>query len=114
MSVAFQPATDCLSEKLNTTPLPLFGDFAAHHQANSENNLPLPETRYNSSVHHSTKVTPSELDIGYELPLPQDMIADAERPQSMEPVITFQNPKFIERLQRNLAVARDERHNAQD
>jgi len=59
-------------------------------------------------------MTPFELDLGYEPPLPLDLIADLQRPQANESAKTLQGREFVERLQLILGVARDELHNAQD
>jgi hypothetical protein len=56
--------------------------FATHNQANLDDYLPLAEYAYNSSVHRSTKLTPFELDLGFELPLPQDLSADLQQAQA--------------------------------
>jgi hypothetical protein len=55
-----------------------------------------------------------ELDLGYEPPLPRDLIADLQRPQANESAKTLQGRVFVERLQRILGLARDELRDAQD
>jgi hypothetical protein len=72
MSTAFHPETDGLSENSNKTVVRYLRGFATHDQANWDDYLPLAEYAYNSSVHRSTKMTPFELDLGYEPPLPLD------------------------------------------
>jgi len=57
---------------------------------------------------------PFELDLGYEPPLPLDMIADRQRPQANESAKALQGHEFVEQLQRILRVARDELRDAQD
>jgi hypothetical protein len=114
MSTAFHPETDSLSENLNKTVVHYFSGFATHDQGNLDHSLPLGVYAHNSSVHHSTKMTPVELDLGYESPLPLDLIADLQRPQANDSAKTLQDHEFVERLQRTFGVRRDELHDAQD
>jgi hypothetical protein len=114
MSTAFHPETDGLSENSNKTVVRYLRGFATHDQANWDNYLPLAEYAYNSSIHRSTKQTPFELDLGYNPPLPLDLIADLQRPQAKESAKTLQGREFVERLQRILEVSRDELRDAQD
>jgi len=114
MSTAFHPETYGHSENSNKTVVRYLRGFATHDQANWDNYLPLAEYAYNCSVHCSTKQTPFELDLGYEPPLPLDLIADLQRPQANESAKTIQGRKFVERLQRILGIARDELRDAQD
>jgi hypothetical protein len=65
-------------------------------------------------VHCSTKQTPFELDLGYEPPLPLELIADLQRPQANQAAKTLQGREFVEHLQRILGVSRDELRDAQD
>jgi len=102
MSTAFHPETDGLSENSNKTVVRYLRGFTTHDQANWDDYLPLAEYGYNSSVHRSTKMTPFELDLGYEPPLPLDLIADLQRPQPNESAKTLQGREFVERLQRIL------------
>jgi len=90
MSMAFHPETDGLSENSNKTVVRYLSGFATHDQANWDDYLPLAEYAYNCSVHRSTKMTPFELDLGYEPPLPLDLIADLQRPQANESAKTLQ------------------------
>jgi len=76
MSTAFHPETDGLSENSNKMGVRFLRGFATHDHAYWDYYLPLAEYAYNSSVHHSTKQTPFELDLGYEPPLPLDLIVD--------------------------------------
>jgi len=48
-----------------------------------------------------------ELDFGYMLPLPHDLIAHFQQPQSIISVNTLQECVFVEWLQHILGVARD-------
>jgi len=114
MSTAFHPEPDGLSENSNKTVVCYLCGFATHDQANWDDYLPLVEYAYNSSVHRSTKQTPFELDLGYEPPLPRDLIADHQRPQANESAKTLQGREFVQRLQRIFGVARDELRDAQD
>jgi hypothetical protein len=41
-------------------------------------------------------MTPFELDLGYEPPLPLDLIADLQRPQANESAKTLQGREFVE------------------
>jgi putative transposase len=82
MSTAFHPETDGLSENSNKMVVRYLRLFATHDQANSDNYLPLANYAYNSSVHRSTKLTPFELDLGFELPLSQDLSADLQQAQA--------------------------------
>jgi len=84
MSMAFHSETDGLSENSNKTVVHYLRGFATYDQANWDNYLPLAEYANNSSVHRSTKLTPFELDPGYEPPFPLDLIADLQRPQANE------------------------------
>jgi len=114
MSTAFHPEMDGLSENSNKTVVRYLGGFATHDQANWDDYLPLAEYAYNSSVHRLTKLTPFELDLGYEPPLPLDLIADLQRQQANESTKTLQGCELVERLQHTLGVARDELRDAQD
>jgi len=114
MSTAFHPETDGLSENSNKTVVRYLGGIATHHQANWDDYLPLAEYAYNSSVHRSTKITPFEVDLGYEPPLLMDLIADLQRVQANESAKTLQGREFVKRLQHILGVARDELRDAQD
>jgi putative transposase len=114
MSTVFHTETDCLSENLNKTVVCYLRGFATHDQGNWDNYLPFAEYAYNSSIHRSTKQTPFELDLGYNPPLPLDLIADLQRPQAKESAKTLQGREFVERLQRILEVSRDELRDAQD
>jgi hypothetical protein len=78
MSTAFHPETDGLSENSNKMVVCYLHGFATHNQANWDDYLPQAEYAYNSSVHCSTKMTPFELDLGYEPPLPLDLNADLQ------------------------------------
>jgi hypothetical protein len=60
------------------------------------------------------KQTPFELDLGYELPLPLDLIADLQWLQANKSAKTLQGREFVERLQHILGVGRDELSDAQD
>jgi hypothetical protein len=82
MSTAFHPEMDGLYENSNTTVERSLRCFATNDQANWDDDLPLAEYAYNSSVHRSTKLTPFELDLGFELPLPQDLSADLQQAQA--------------------------------
>jgi hypothetical protein len=82
MSTAFHPEMDGLAENSNKTVVRYLRGFATHDQAIWDDYLPLEENAYNSSVHRSTKMTPFELDLGYERPLPLDLIADLLRPEA--------------------------------
>ena len=113
MSTALHPEADGLSENSNKMVECYSLGFTTHDQANWRDYLPLAECAYNSSVHRSTKLMPFELNLGYEPPLPLDMITDLRRPRANASAKTFQNREFIERLQRILGVARDELHDAQ-
>jgi len=73
---------DRLSENSNKMVVRHLGGFATHDQANWDDYLPLVEYAYNSSVHHSTKHTPFELDLGNDPHLPLDLIADLQRLQA--------------------------------
>jgi len=110
----FHPEPDGLSENSNKKVERDLRGFATHDQANWDDYLLLAEYAYNSSVHHSTKMTPFELDLGYESPLPLDLIADLQQPQANESAITLQGGKFVERLQRISGVTRYELRDAQD
>jgi len=114
MSTAFHPETDGLSENSNKMVERYLRGFTTRHQANWHDYLPLVECAYNSSVHRSTKLTPFELDLGYEPLLLLDLIADLQWPQANESAKTFQYREFIERLQCIVGVARDELRDAQD
>ena len=78
MSMAFHPDMDGLSENSTKTVVPYLCGFATHDQANWDDYLPLAEYADNSSEHRSTKQTPFELDLGYEPPVPLDLIADLQ------------------------------------
>jgi len=114
MCTAFHPETDGHSENPNKMVLLYLRGFATHDQANWDDYLPLAEYAYDSSGHHSTKQTPFELDLGYELPLPLDLIADLQRPEANESAKTLQGREFVEWLERILGVTRDELRDAQD
>jgi hypothetical protein len=58
-------------------------------------------------------MTPFELDLGYEPPLPLDLIADLQRLQANESPKTLQGREFVERLHCILGVARDELRDAE-
>jgi hypothetical protein len=113
-STAFHPEMDGLSENSNKLVVHYLRGFPTHNQANWDDYLPLAEYAYNSSVHRSTKRMPVELDLGYEPPLPLDLIADLQLLQANESVKTLQGREFFEQLQRILGVAKDELRNAQD
>jgi len=95
MSTAFHSETDCLSENSYKTVVRYLRRFTTHYQANSDDYLPLAEYAYNSAVHRSTKQTPFELDLGYEPPLPLDLIADLQPPQAYESAKTLQGREFV-------------------
>jgi len=76
MSTAFHPETDGLSENSNQMVVLYLGGFATQDQANWDDYLPLAEYAYNFSVHCSTKLPPFELNLGYDLPLLLELIAD--------------------------------------
>jgi len=114
MSTEFHPQPDVLSENLDTSVVSYLGGFATHDQANWDDYLPVAEYAYNSSVHLSTRQTPFELDLGYEPPLPLDLMADLQRPKANESANTLQGREFVERLQRLFAVPKDELRGAQD
>ena len=84
MSTVFHSETDGLSENLNKTVICDLGGFATHNQANWDDYLPFAECAYNSSELRSTKQTPFTLNLGYEPPLPLDLIADLQRLQANE------------------------------
>jgi hypothetical protein len=88
--------------------------FATHDQANWDDYLPLAENAYNSSVQRPMKLTPFELDLGYEWPVPLDLIADLQRPQANESAKILRGCEIVARLQRILGVTRDELRHAQD
>jgi len=114
MSTAFDPETDGLSVNSNKTVVRYLRGFATHDHANWDDYLPLAEYAYNSSVHRSTKMTPFELDLGYESPFPLHIIADLQWLQTNESAKTIQGREFVEQLQRILGVGRDELRDAQD
>jgi len=89
---------DGLSDNLIKTVIWYLRSFATHDKANWDDYLPIAEYAYSSSVHLSTKQMPSELDLGYELPLPLDLIADFQRPQANESAKILQGRQFIERF----------------
>jgi len=113
ISTTFHRETGGLSENSNTTVVRYLHGFSTHDQANWEDYLPLVQYAYNSSVHRSTKQTPFELDLGYEPPLPFDLIADLQPPQANESVTTLPGREFVEPLQHILGVARDEMRDAE-
>ena len=102
VSTAFHPETDGFSENSNKMVVRYLCGFATHDQANLDEYLLLGEYANNPSVYHSTKQTPFELDLGYEPPLPLDIIADLQRPQANKTAKTLQGHEFVERLQRIL------------
>jgi len=114
MSTALHPDMDGLSEISNKIVVRYLHGFATHNQANWDNYLPLVEYVDNSSVNHSTKRTPFELDLGFEPPSSQDSIAVLQRPQANESARTLHGSTFAERSQRILGVTSDEQHDAQD
>jgi len=81
MPTAVLPDTEGLSENSKKTSVHYLGGFASHKQAYWDDYVPLAENAYNFSVHRSTKQTPLQLNLGYEPPLPLDLIADIQRPQ---------------------------------
>jgi len=95
MSTVFDPETDCLSENSNKTVVRDLRGFATHDQANWNNYLPLAESAVKSSVHHSMKLTPFDLDLGYEPPLLLVFIADVQRPQANESAKTLKGREFV-------------------
>jgi hypothetical protein len=96
MSPAFHPGTDRPSENLNKMVVRYLRGYATHDQANWDDYLTVAEYAYNSSVHRSTKLTPFVPDLGYEPPLPLDLITDLQRPQANESGKTLQGRKFVE------------------
>ena len=95
MSMAFHPETNGRSENSNKTVVQYLHGCTTHDQANSNDYLPLVEYAYNSSVHHSTKQTPFELDLGYEPPLLLDLVADLQQLQANESVKPLQGREFV-------------------
>lgn len=87
---------------------------ATNNQFTWDDSLPLAEYAYNSPVHHSTKQMPFQLELGYEPPLPLDIIADLRQLQANGSAKTLQGRESVEQLQCILGVARDERRKAQD
>jgi len=114
MSTAFLPEMDGLSESSNKMVVCYLSGFATHDQANWDDYLPLVVYAYNSAVHLPNEQTPFELVLGYEPPLPQDLIADLQQPQANKSATTLHGREFVEPLQHILAVARDELRDAQD
>jgi len=114
MTTVLHPETDGLSETSNKTDVQYLHGFARHDHANWDNYLPFAEYAYNFSVHCSMKQTPFELDFGYELPFPLNLIVDLQRPQANQTAKTLQDRKFVKQLQSILGVARDELRDAQD
>jgi hypothetical protein len=96
MSMAFHPETDGLSENRNKTVVQFLRGFATHNQANCDDYLLLAEYAYNSSVHRRTMQMPFDLDLGYELPLPLDLIADLQRLQATESAKILQGRQSVE------------------
>jgi hypothetical protein len=66
------------------------------------------------TAQRSRRLLPFELDLGYEPPLPLELIADLQRPQAHGAAKLLQGREFVERLQRILGVAWDELRHAQD
>jgi hypothetical protein len=96
MSTVFHAETDGLSENSNKTVVRDLCGFTTHDHANWNDYLPLAESAFNSSVHRSTKLTPFELDLGYEPPLLLDFIADLQQPQANESAKTLKGREFVE------------------
>jgi hypothetical protein len=96
MSTAFHTDTNGLSENSNKTVVYYVHGFATHYQSNWDNYFSLAEYAYNPSVHSSTKQTPFELHLGYELPLPLDLIADLQPPEANESPKTKLRRTFVE------------------
>jgi len=113
MSTTFHPGTDGLSDNSNTKVVQYTRGFATHIQPIWDDYLSLAEYDYNCSVDHSTKQTPFELDLGYEPPLPLNLIADLQRPQVNESAKTPQGREFVQQLQRIVGVARHELQDTQ-
>jgi hypothetical protein len=88
--------------------------FATHNQAIWDDYAPLAEYACNFSLHHLIKLTPFELDLGYESPLVLDLIADLQWPQCNESVKTLQAHECVTTLQRILGVTRDALRDAQN
>jgi len=114
MSTVFNPELDGLSENSHTMVVCYLRGCATHDEANWDDYLPLAEYAYDSSVHRSMKQTPLELDLGYELSMPLDVIEHLKRPQPNESAETLESREFVERLQSIFVVTRDELREVQD
>jgi len=114
MFTAFHPETDVLSDISNKTVSQYFSFFTTHNQGNWDDYLPLAEYANNSSVHHSTKQMPFELNLGDNPPLQLYLIPDLQQPEANESAKTIQGREFVERLHCILVVAGDELRDAQD
>jgi hypothetical protein len=108
MSTAFHAETDGLSEDLNKPVVCYVLRFATQNQANRDYHHPLADNALNSSVQHSTKQMPIELDLCYKQPLPLDLIAALQRRQPTQSVIPLESHEFVQRLQRIFEVAKNE------
>jgi hypothetical protein len=106
--MAFHPQMNGLSDHSNNTVVLQFRGFTTHDHADWDDCLRLAEYAYNLSVHHSTKLAPFVLALGYPPSVPLDLIADLPLKQAYESAKTFQGCKFVKQLQRILGDARDD------
>jgi len=90
--------TDGLTENLNKMVIHYLHAFTTHNQANWDDYLTFGQYTLNPSVYCLTKQTPFELDLGYEPPLPLDLIADLQRRQANESAKTLNGHEFVKRL----------------
>lgn len=110
-STSFHPQTDGLAESANKTVVKYLKAFATHDNSQWDRFLPLAEFAYNSAVNRSTKMTPFELDLGYNPQLPLDAALTVQQHRSGS---AMQGSQFVDRLQRLLLVAQDNLRDAQD
>jgi len=95
MSTAFHPEKDCPSDNFNKMVVQFLCSFASDNRANWDDYHHLVMFAYISSVNRSTKLTPFELDLGYELPLPLDLLSGLLRPQANESAKALQCRNFV-------------------
>jgi len=114
ISKVFDPKTDCLAENLHILVVSYLCPSATDDWANWDVYLIFAHYGCNSSVHFSMKPTPIEPDLGYELPLLLDIIADPQWLLVDEYTTTLEGHEFVEQLLHLLQVPRDELPNTQD
>jgi hypothetical protein len=112
MSTAFHPQTDGQTEKVNNVVSTYLKAFTAHAPEGWEDQLPLAEFAYNISPHISTKLSPFELDLGYNPSIPATVMLNIARNNSSARML--EGEEFATMLHATLKRAQDQLREVKD